>query len=265
MYPLFGTFREIDERAKAAVPFFLYVPLSQPHTPVVPAAEFRGKSGQSAYGDWMLQGDAVVGQILDALDRRHLADNTLLLVSSDNGAANRVYPPLRGCKTDIWEGGHREPFFARWPGKVKAGSVCDDTICLNDLMAACADLVGAKVPDNAGEDSVSILPDLLGTARGPVREATVHQSMRGDLAIRQGPWKLVFLANGAKQLYNLKADLGKTKDVATAQPDVVARLTGLMERYIAAGRSTPGRPQNNAARISVTGQRGKKRAKVEPE
>lgn len=90
------------------------------------------------------------------------------MVSSDNGAAGRTYAPLRGAKTSIYEGGHREPFLARWPGKIQAGSVCDDTICLNDLMATCADIVGVKLPDSAGEDSVSILPDLLGAAKGPV-------------------------------------------------------------------------------------------------
>jgi arylsulfatase A len=255
----------LEQRAQAARPFFLYVALSQPHTPIAPAPEFRGKSGQGAYGDWILQGDAVVGQVLDALDRHRLAENTLVLVTSDNGAAGRVYPPLRGCKTTIWEGGHREPFLARWPGKTRPGSVCEDTICLNDLLATCAEIVGAKLPDNAAEDSVSILPDLLGTARGPVREATVHQSAHGDLAIRQGPWKLVFLANGSKELYNLKDDLGETKDMAGAQPDVVARLTALMQRHIATGRSTPGSPQKNSVSISLTGQRRKKKGSSEPE
>jgi arylsulfatase A-like enzyme len=256
----------LKERAAAKEPFFLCVPLSQPHTPIVPASEFSGKSGQGAYGDWILQGDAVVGQILDALDRHHLTDNTLVLVSSDNGAAGRVYPPLRGCKTTIWEGGHREPFFARWPGKIKPASVCDDTICLNDLLATYAEIVGVKLPDDAAEDSVSILPDLLGTAKGPVREATVHQSLHGDLAIRQGPWKLVFLAGGAKELYNLKDDLSETKDLASGQPEIVARLTGLMQQYIDRGRSTPGSPQKNGAKISLTDPRGrKKKARSEPE
>lgn len=243
----------IDQRAKAGTPFFLYVPLSQPHTPYVPAPEFQGKSGQNRYGDWMLQGDANVGQILAALERNQIAGNTLVIVSSDNGAEHRVYPPLRGCKRDIWEGGHREPFFARWPGKIKPGSVCEDTICLNDLLATCADIVGAKLPDNAAEDSFSILPNLLGTATSPVREATVHQSLNGDLAVRQGPWKLVFLANGTKELYNLQHDLGETKDLAAMQPEVLARLTALMQRYIDTGRSTPGAPQENSVAVSLTG------------
>ena len=244
----------LDGRAKAGGPFFLYVPLSPPHTPIVPAPEFVGKSGAAgkAYGDWLYQGDWVVGQILDALDRHKLADSTLVIAASDNGAAGRVYAPLRGCKTSIYEGGHRVPFLARWPGHVKAGSVCDDVISLNDLLATCAELVGARVPDNAAEDSVSFLPDLLGTAREPVREATVHQSHAGDLAIRQGPWKLIFLKNGARELYNLAADLSETKDVAGANPQVVRQLADLMQQYIDRGRSTPGAPQKNGVAMSLS-------------
>ena len=245
----------LDNPARKEKPFFLYLPLCPPHTPIVPAPEFAGKSGlqgkDGPYGDWLNQGDWVLGQVLDALGRNKLADNTLIMVSSDNGAAGRAYAPLRGSKTSIYEGGHREPYLARWPGKIKAGSVCDDTICLNDLMATCAEIVGAKLPDNAGEDSVSILPDLLGTAKGPVREAIIHQSFKGDLAIRQGPWKLIFLKNGKRELYNLQNDLSETKDISEANPDVVKRLTTLMNRYIAEGRSTLGAPQKNEANMSV--------------
>ena len=247
----------IDARARAGSPFFMYVPLSPPHTPIVPAPDFAGKTHSSdkeaGYGDWLYQGDWVLGQILAALERNRLAENTLIIATSDNGAAGRPYPPLRGAKASIWEGGHREPFIARWPGKIKVGAVCDDVICHNDLMATCAELLGAKLPPTAGEDSVSILPDLLGTAKGPVREATVHQSGRGDLAIRQGPWKLVFLKSGERALYNLKADLGETQNVAAANPDVVKRLTGLMERYISNGRSTPGAAQKNKVQIRLDG------------
>jgi len=255
----------IDERAKAGGPFFLYMPLSPPHTPIVPAPEFVGKSGAEDYGDWILQGDAVLGQILDALARHKIADNTLVLVSSDNGAAHRTYPPLRGCKGHIWEGGHREPFVARWPGRIKPGSVCNDTICLNDLLATCAETIGVKLPDNAGEDSFSILPDLLGTAKGPVREATVHQSPGREIAIRQGPWKLVFLRNDKRELYNLKADLSETKNVAAENVDIVERLANLMQRYIDTGRSTPGAPQKNTNDRSLI--RGKRPppASAEPE
>jgi arylsulfatase A-like enzyme len=239
----------IDARAKDGKPFFLYQPLSIPHTPHVPAKEFEGKSGQGAYGDWIYEGDWVVSQIVEALQRNGLAENTLLLVSSDNGAEGREYPPLRGSKRSIYEGGHREPFVAWWPGKIKPGTVCDATVCLNDLLATAAEIVGQKVPDGAGEDSVSLLPLLLGTAKGPVREATVHQSMGGDLAIRQGPWKLIFFKKGNRELYNLKDDLSETKNVLAENPEVVERLAKLMQQYIDNGRSTPGAPQKNAARV----------------
>ncbi len=245
----------LSDPARKEKPFFLYLPLCPPHTPVAPAPEFIGKSGivgkDGQYGDWIYQGDHMLGQVLEALDRNKLADNTLILVSADNGAAGRPYAPLRAAKTSIYEGGHRVPFLARWPGKIKAGSVCDDTICLNDLMATCAEIVGVKLPDNAGEDSVSILSNLNGTAKAPVREATIHQSYKNDLAIRQGPWKLIFLNNGKRELYNLQTDLGEATDVAQANPEVVNRLTTLMQKYIDDGRSTNGAPQKNEAAMSV--------------
>jgi arylsulfatase A-like enzyme len=241
--------------ARKDKPFFLYLPMCPPHTPIVPAPDFSGKSGvagkEASYGDWMYQGDWVLGQVLEALDKQKLADNTLIMVSSDNGAAGRSYAPLRACKTSIYEGGHRVPFVARWPGKIKAGAVCDDTICLNDLMATCAEVIGAKLPDNAGEDSVSLLPDLLGTAKGPVREATIHQAPSGDLALRQGPWKLIFHKGGARELYDLQTDLSEKNNVTDANPQVVTRLTTLMQKYITEGRSTAGAAQKNDVEMSI--------------
>lgn len=254
-------FEFLENPARKEKPFFLYVPLSTPHKPIVPAPDFVGKSGvhgtDADYGDWIYEGDWVLGQILDILGNQQLADNTLIMVSSDNGARKRVYAPLRGCKESIYEGGHRVAFCARWPGKIKPGSTCGDTICLNDLMATCAEIVGAKLPANAGEDSVSILPDLLGIAPGPVREATLHQSMHGDLAIRQGPWKLIFLKDGKRELYNLQSDLSETKDLAAANTEQVKKLTELMKKYISDGRSTAGAPQKNNAEISLEGTKHK--------
>ena len=251
--PMLGTkaVAYINEQAKAGGPFFLYLPLSTPHLPIVPAPEFKGKGGAQPYGDWLYEGDWVLGQVLDALERNHIADNTLVIATSDNGAAGRVYAPLRGAKTSIFEGGHRVPFIACWPGKIKAGSTCDDIVCLNDLIATSAEIVGAKLPDNAGEDSVSILPDLLGTATGAVREATVHQSPGGDLAIRQGAWKLIFNKAGNRELYNLQTDLGEKNDVAAENPEVVGKLEALMQGYIDRGRSTPGAAQRNAVEMSL--------------
>lgn len=151
-------------------PFFLYFPMCPPHAPVVPSPEYTGKSGAQdlvkknpEYGDWVFQGDAMLGELMAALDKNNLTDNTFIIATSDNGAEHRAYAPLRESKRSIYEGGHRVPFIARWPGKVKPGSINDHTVCLNDLMATAAEIVGVKIPDNAGEDSVSLIPELLGT------------------------------------------------------------------------------------------------------
>ena len=249
-------------------PFFLYFPMCPPHTPIVPAPEFVGKSGaqdlvkqDGKYGDWLYQGDAMLGQLLAALERHGLADNTLVIATSDNGAEGRAYAPLRESKRSIYEGGHRVPFVARWPGKIKAGTVNDHTVCLNDLIATAAEIVGAKLPADAGEDSVSLLPEFLGPAKTPVRDATVHQSMAGDLAIRQGAWKLVFPRGDQPELYNLRTDLGEKTDVAAAHPGIVARLTALMQATITHGRSTPGAPQKNDAPMSLDAPRAAKKSK----
>jgi arylsulfatase A-like enzyme len=249
----------IDGRAQDGRPFFLYFPMCPPHEPIVPAPEYQGKSGardlvreDPKYGDWVFQGDAMLGQILAALERNKLAENTLVIATSDNGAEHRPYEPLREAKRSIYEGGHRVPFVVRWPGKVQPASTNDHTICLNDFMASAAAIVGSKLPDNSAEDSVSLLPELLGTATNAVREATVHQSSAGDLAIRQGPWKLVYLKDGKRELYNLETDLSESHDVLSANPSVVTKLTSLMQSYIDRGRSTPGVKQANDFKLSVS-------------
>ena len=248
----------IDRRSSSDQPFFLYFPTCPPHTPIVPAAEFIGKSGitgeESRYGDWVFQGDDMLGQLLNALDRHGLAENTLVIATGDNGAAHRPYPPLREAKSSIYEGGHREPFVARWPGKIEPGSINGHTICLNDLLATCADLLGAELPEDAGEDSYSVLPYLLGSSTEPIREATIHQAPRG-LAIRQGPWKLVFHDAGKRELFNLESDLSETTDVSEDHPAIVDRLTRLFQSYIDRGRSTPGTPQENEFALSLSGNR----------
>ena len=236
----------------------------------MPSVDFAGKSGAQdlvkkdpKYGDWLFQGDAMLGKLLETLERNKLADNTLIIVTSDNGAEHRAYEPLRESKRSIYEGGHRVPFIARWPGKVKPGSVNDHTVCLNDLMATASEVTGAKIPDNGGEDSVSLIPELLGTSKNGTREATVHQSAAGDLAIRQGPWKLIFHKNGSRELYNLQTDLSETQDVLAANGEVATKLTTLMQGYIANGRSTPGVAQKNNFDLSITGEnKGKRKKKI---
>jgi arylsulfatase A-like enzyme len=257
----------IDAQAKASPrrPLFLYFPLTAPHTPVLPNEPFLGKSKAGIYGDFVVEVDAVVGRVMDALERNGLSENTLLVLASDNGSTMTIRPffqvfdhatnyHFRGQKSDAWDGGHRIPFLARWPAKVKAGSTCDDTVCLTDLLATAAAIVGAELPNGAGPDSYNILPDLLGTADGPIREATVHHSIDGSFAVRQGPWKLV-LSRGsggwslpenkvpkdapAGQLYNLDDDVGEKKNLYLERPDVVEKLTALLEKYKQQGYSRP--------------------------
>ncbi|MDP7255354.1 MAG: sulfatase-like hydrolase/transferase, partial [Planctomycetota bacterium] len=165
-------------------PFFLYLPLTGPHKPVTPHKRFQGKTGKGPYGDFVMNVDDAVGQVLKALDTNSLSDNTLVLFTSDNGSFmyrvedeedhvnspdkqqyhsknHRANGPWRGTKADIWEGGHHVPFFARWPGKVEAGSQCERVITHTDLFATAAELAGAKIPKGAAADSYSYLPLLL--------------------------------------------------------------------------------------------------------
>ena len=261
----------IDGQAKSKEPFFFYFALTTPHEPIAPSKEFEGKSGISGVGDLIMETDWALGQMMEALARNGLEKNTLLIFTSDNGhcpytgiepflkVGHRVSGPYRGYKGDILEGGHRMPFIARWPGAIKAGSRCGETVNLTDLMATCAELVGAKLPDTAGEDSVSILPLLKGSNQ-PVREASVYVSGGGVLAIFQGPWKLEFCSGPGGpwtkepppptdaptiQLYNLVEDPGEMYNLQGQRPEIVKQLTELLEKYIAEGRSTPGAPQKN--------------------
>lgn len=245
------------ENRQSDKPFFLYFPMCPPHTPVAPASDFIGRSGavdvlknDPKYGDWVYQGDHMLGQLMDTLEKQGLAENTLVIATADNGAAGREYPPLHKSKGSIYEGGHRVPFVVRWPGKIAAASLSDQTICHNDLIATCAEILGKVLPDNAAEDSISMLPALLGTAKEPLREATIHQSHKGDLAIRQGPWKLIFPLQGPCELYHLGHDIGESRNLARNHPEIVGKLTTLMNHYITAGRSTPGmkQPEEPSAR-----------------
>ncbi len=256
----------ISRSAGQPEPFFLYMPLTAPHTPLAVTDDWKGKSGLNAYADFVMQTDAVVGRVLDALDASGAAGNTLVLFTSDNGCAPYVgaaeleqrghFPsgPLRGYKSDVWEGGHRVAFLARWPGVVQAGSVNHQLVQHADVIATCAEILGTKLPADAGEDSVSILPLLRGGDQ-PVRESAVNQSSGGLPAVRRGPWKLIFgpgsggwsKGSGAHpaQLYNLAEDLAETKNLYADKPEIVAELTALMDRIVADGRSTPGAAQPN--------------------
>lgn len=259
-------------------PFFAYLSLPSPHTPIVPTPEWQGKSGLGAYGDFMMQTDAFVGQIMKALDDKGLSENTLLIVTSDNGFSEVQggadvleeqghFPSAqyRGYKSDLWEGGHRVPFIVKWPGKVKAGSSSDALVCLTDFMATCAELAHAELPDNAGEDSVSFLPALRGEEIETIRKGIIHHSIKGHFAYREGKWKLLlsktsggFRVNKpAKnaprgQLYDLEVDPGETNNLFEANPEVVERLLAQLEEDVANGRSNDGlKVANDVKQIQI--------------
>lgn len=260
----------IEESAKSGEPFLLYMPLTSPHTPLAVNEPWRGKSGLNTYADFVMETDSVIGRVLDAIEKSGAASNTLVVLTSDNGCAPYVgaadlqkqghYPsgPLRGYKSDAWEGGHRMPFIVRWPGVVKPGSTCGQLVHQADLMATFADILGTKLSAGSGEDSFSLLPLFNGDDK-PVRDNAVSCAVSGVPSIRSGEWKLI-LASGSGgwsggdsgepvQLYNLVDDIGETKNLASAQPERVAVMKALLEKIIVDGRSTPGEPQKNDVEV----------------
>jgi arylsulfatase A-like enzyme len=200
----------------------------------------------------------MLGQLLDTLESTGLANNTLVLVSADNGAAGRDYPPLRDNKGSIYEGGHREPFLAKWPGRIKPGSTSDQIISITDIFATCSEIIGVPLPDNAGEDSVSFLDCLFGKQVGPFREASVQQSGKKAFAIRKGKWKLIVHGDNKRELFDLNLDLGETNNIIRTHPQVATELASLLQSYLDRGRSTPGKVQPLEYKISLDEIRFKK-------
>lgn len=254
----------LDRHAATAPrqPFLLHVAFTGPHTPWLPTKRFRGTSSADIYGDFITQVDDSVGRILAALERAGAKENTLVFFTSDNGPVwyaddvqrlgHSATGPLRGMKGDAWEGGHRMPFIARWPGRIAPGSENATTISFVDLLATFAEITGAKLPADVGEDSFSILPLLLGQAtwqRPPV--ATL--SSRGVVALRDGDWKLIpALGSGGfsqpskqepapgdpkGQLYNLARDPGEKHNVWQEEPEIVAQMVARLKQFRDDGRS----------------------------
>lgn len=250
----------ITRRSTTKEPFFLYLPLTTPHTPLAPSDEWKGKSGLGLpVADLIMQTDATVGRVLEALDKAGTAEHTLVLFTSDNGFAAYTgakdlerqghFPsgPLRGYKTEAFEGGHRIPYIIRWPGTVKAGAVCGQLVHHADMMATLAEITGHKLPDNAGEDSFSLLP-LLGGEDKPIRQHAISHAASGLASIRQGFWKLIAgggVGKGKGQLYDLAADLGETKNLWDEKPEKVVEMQALMDELVGQGRSNGGAPQQN--------------------
>ena len=265
----------LRQSSEHEVPFFLYLALPSPHTPILPTEAWQGESGINPYADFVMMIDDYVGQLVETLAARGLADNTMIVFTSDNGCspeadfdilAEKGHHPsagFRGHKADIFEGGHRIPFIVKWPGRISPNTISNLTVCQTDLMATCADIIGKSLEESEGEDSFSMLPLFANSDKVEYgRKATVHHSVNGSFAIRQGNWKLIFCPGSGGwsdpkpgteavkalpeyQLYNLSEDPFESSNLVDKHPDKVKALRDLIASYIKNGRSTPGEPQQN--------------------
>jgi arylsulfatase A-like enzyme len=275
-------FLDSHVRSASGKPFFLYHAAQAVHLPSFPADQFKGKTKAGPHGDFIHELDCVVGELLVTLDKLGVADNTLVIFTSDNGPETTSVVhmradyghdgarPWRGMKRDQWEGGHRVPFLVRWPGKVKPGTTSAQLTSLTDVMATVAAIIGAELPNDAAEDSFNMLPALLGKDGGPIRPYLLQQAFGGSrtLSIRRGNWKyldhtgsggnrydndpglksfiLPDTAPGAPgQLYNLEADPGERRNLYFDQTQIVKELKTLLEQSKESGRSRPERPSSN--------------------
>lgn len=286
----------INRMAESPKPFLLYLPLTSPHTPLSVNNEWEGKSGLGLYGDLVMETDDIVGRVLAALEKSGEIDNTIIIFTSDNGCAPYVgnttlaeandttyrswpwerekreqmpivamekkghYPSgsLRGYKSDAWEGGHRVPFIVKWPGKIMPGEVSNQLVHQADILATIANILGAPIPVDAGEDSFSLLPLLIGDDK-PVREHAVSTSISGLPSLRHGSWKLISGSGSGGwspsdndipvQLYNLNNDLSESINLANEKPKHTIRMKSLLEKIITDGRSTPGVQQKNDVEV----------------
>ncbi len=285
----------IRGRQRNDQPFLLYVPWSSPHSPVVPSAQWRGKSGLNAHADFVMQTDDSFGQVIAALRETGQLDNTLVICSADNGTSAPTsklselqqlghFPSgdLRGSKADIWDGGHRVPFIVSWPQRVAPSTRCANLVCLTDVLATVAEIVGQPLPTNAGEDSVSFLTSLLSKPEEGrptssdtkhVRHDVIHHSISGYFAIRRDNWKLCVCPDSggwtdpkpsAKawaareqaqqpllQLYDMTQDIGEQSNRVQEQPEIVQQLLALLHHQVLHGRSTPGPDQKNDFAVTV--------------
>ncbi|MDA7534489.1 arylsulfatase [Verrucomicrobia bacterium] len=265
----------LEQKSQSENPFFLYMPLTAPHKPVLPHARFKGHTKLGPYGDFIVQCDAIVGRVLESLDAFNLKGNTMVVFSSDNGSFMRrlndfsvedhvddesaqAYRadrhtsngPLRGTKGDVWEAGHRVPFLVRFPGRIKAGSACQQTICLTDYYATVAQLIDRDIPPASGEDSVSFLSLLHAPEADHHRPPVIHHSGAGMFAIRDGKWKLVLgSGSGGREqprgkafekpfaLFDLKADLSEKVNLIESHSELAELLEGQFWRIHERGHS----------------------------
>jgi len=244
------SFIEEQQKSSPEKPFFLYFAPSSPHIPWLPPDFIKGKSDEGPRGDLCALVDWCVGEIIDALEKNNLLENTLIIFTSDNGPrkgsnGHKSAGDFRGFKASIWEGGHRVPFIASWPEKIKAGIISNETISLTDMFASFAALTNTEITNSEGEDSYNVLPAILGEEL--VQEESrsrIFHSGKKDYAIRKGKWKLVTSINwsgpGNKdaaisseiQLFDLNADPMEKTDIAIKHPDISEELLELLRKTV---------------------------------
>lgn len=272
----------IAKESKTEEPFFMYLALNSPHSPVVPSEAWKGKSGMGDYADFVMETDDVVGRVIKALEKNGIADNTLVFFTSDNGCSAPVakagklekefghYPSadFRGYKSDIWEGGHRIPFIVKWPGQIEAGSENDKLICQTSLMATCAEITRLNLGNTEGVDSYSIFPMLENKKAKTDYNVVVHHSIKGKFSLRNKKWKLELTPGSGGwssptdnkaikenypdiQLYNMKRDVEETTNVYDKHPKLVKKMTAQLKQIVENGRTTSGELQENDVTVDV--------------
>ena len=273
----------VKEQAQTDNPFFLYYALSAPHTPIAPGERFQGKSAVGPYGDFVMEIDQYIGDLMRTLDSLGLSENTLVVFTSDNGPTNmdgtdyagaagsllalghNSSGDWKGLKSDAWEGGHREPFLVRWPAVIKSGTQSNALVSLVDMMATFADLAGSVLPESMAGDSYSLMPLWRQTSQ-KVRDHLIVQSGNGILALLEGDWKLITSSGGGGmwsgngdaphydqetqtwhlvQLFDLTNDPSETYNLAAAYPSKVDMMMRQLASYISDGRTTQGPPLRN--------------------
>ena len=264
----------IQMYSRKDAPFFLFFSMTSPHEPVSPSSDFQGKSGIAPIADFVMETDWSVGEIIQAVDDAGISENTLILFTADNGHSNYTgweklvnaghlpSGPFRGHKGDIWEGGHRVPFIAKWEGQITAGTSSDQLICISDIYATCHQLISENdLPADQGEDSFSFLDILLNKKGKSGRENIISHSVNGEFAYRKNGWKIVFKlpennleksrGEAAKiELYHLEDDIAEKFDSASFYPKKVEQLTKELGLIVERGTSREGEKATNDVKIS---------------
>jgi arylsulfatase A-like enzyme len=264
--------RQVHSQAQGGKPFFLFYSMTSPHEPISPSSAFQDKSGIAPIADFVMETDWSAGQVIQAVDDAGIADNTIVIFTADNGhshytgweplveAGHMPSGPYRGHKGDIWEGGHRVPLVVRWPGRIAAHSQSDQLVSLTDIFATSLAVIGAELPHDGAEDSISFLAAALGEEGADGRTALVSHSNHGEFAYRDGPWKLVFRNSGSSleesrgkstlpELYNLAEDIAESNNLAGERPEIVDELRGKLDALIQQGATRAGITARNDANV----------------